>query len=153
VSDEKNFNELIEARVFLETTLAKKATKKRKESDIEKLKKNLDESKQAYNDPVQFARLDSQFHQFIANIADNKFLWRMQQLLHGAVDEFISENVKSDESRIDAIKDHEQIIKDIINQDEDNIEKTVPNHIYICVKHFREKKEADKLSSASMEMN
>lgn len=150
VNDEKNFSELIEARIFLETGLARKAAKKRTQEDIEKLKNNLEAAKSAYDDPVLFARLDSQFHQLIANIADNKFFWRMQQLLHGAVDEFISENVKSDSSRIDAIKDHEKILLDIINQDEDNIAKTMPNHINVCVKHFHEKKETAASNKAAV---
>jgi DNA-binding FadR family transcriptional regulator len=139
ISDEKNFRELIEARVFLETALAKKAALVRKDKDIKKLKEILQKSKLDFDDPVMFAKLDSQFHQLIAVIADNMFMWKMQQLLHGAVEDFISENTKSDKTRIDAIKDHEQILKDIINKDVKNIGKTVPAHISICVEHFKNK--------------
>ena len=136
-TDENRFNELIEARIFLETTLARKAAVTRSVAELERLETNLVESEQALDDPVRFGELDYTFHQIIARIAKNEFLFRMQELLHGTVEEFISENVRNESSRLDALSDHRRIFEAIRRRAPGAVERDMRKHIHVCVDHYR----------------
>lgn len=132
------FNELIEARILLETALAQKAALIRREEDLVKLRKNLEATAAALDDAERFAVLDFEFHQIIARIAKNEFLFRMQEVLHGAVEEFIHENVRQASSRHDALADHRLIVAAVEKQSPEEVELQMRKHIHVCVKHYQD---------------
>ena len=136
----KQFSDLIEARILLETTLAQKAAQNRTEEDIKELRDNLDKAAQAFDDHEKFAALDYEFHQIIGRIAQNDFLMKMQEMLHFTVIEFIIENVKDNATRKKAFKDHEIIFEDIRKKAAGRVKKNVETHINVCVKNFEKNK-------------
>ena len=125
----KEFLELIETRIVLEKAMARKAASLRTDEDIALLRFLVGKMKTTSHLPEVFARVDWQFHQEIARIADNQFLGHMAEMLNGSILEFIMKNVKRESVREKALEDHRRILECIIGQSAEEIGSVMENHI------------------------
>jgi GntR family transcriptional repressor for pyruvate dehydrogenase complex len=71
---EKTILDLIETRLIIEPSIAENAAINRSPEDLALMKDNIASLRELGDDPIEFANLDMQFHQHIANATQNALM-------------------------------------------------------------------------------
>lgn len=109
--------QLIEARLYLETSLAELAAIKSTENERAKLREILNQMKEKERDDQEFADFDSEFHLEIARSAKNPVLSSTLQNTKSFLQVWVERVVENSPSRNWVIEQHTQILEAIENQD------------------------------------
>ncbi len=128
----KTLQDLVEARASIEGELAAIAARRRTESDIEHLRRILDEPGDAMADDKALADLDYSFHREIARIADNEFLTVMMEALSDHIRTFLLNYVRAYRDPVSVIERHRPLLEAITNGDTDRARECARKHIDVC---------------------
>ncbi|OQY07404.1 MAG: hypothetical protein B6I22_03130 [Desulfobacteraceae bacterium 4572_123] len=130
------YEDLFEARMFIEGSLAVLAAQRRSDKDLTTMRKNLELAGTRLNNPEIFGELDYKFHRLIAVMAGNLFLTRMLDIIDDSIQSFLFEHAKNHLSRKNALKRHWEIFYCIGKKDIDNVGALTRRHIKGCKKNF-----------------
>jgi len=127
----KDFGDLVESRVLLETEAARLAAKRRSADDIIQMRKALD----AYTDKVDnggFAvEEDLLFHLKIAEAANNTVLKSLMLIITpDIVNNFTKLEVCKDDRVYSALEEHKIILEHIINQESELAAQAMKEHLH-----------------------
>ncbi|MBN1674687.1 MAG: FadR family transcriptional regulator [Kiritimatiellae bacterium] len=136
VRDDGRLRDLFEARNVIEGEVAVCAAERRTEADLVRLRRLLDEMKEALDEPDRFGDLDYRFHHEIAVVAGNRFFLRMLAILTADVRRFLLEHARSPRSRRAALRTHREILASIEKQDVASAGRIMRRHIGGCLKNY-----------------
>lgn len=85
--DDISFDELMDARLFIEPQLTERAAERAMPEDIEKLKRVNERLEQSSADPALVVECDLLFHETLFEIAGNRVCSRMFAIVHQSVHE------------------------------------------------------------------
>jgi GntR family transcriptional repressor for pyruvate dehydrogenase complex len=128
--EESDFTSLVETRVILETSAAKLAAERRTEEDITELKKAIDAYEKKLKDNEIAVEEDLMFHLKIAEASKNSVLKSLMLIITpDIVDNNIKYNVCNEQTEFKAFREHQQILKCIIDQDGEAASLMMQEHL------------------------
>lgn len=133
----KNIQDYYQTRAILEGLGAKLAAKHVTESSkeqllsiIEKMKETLYKSDQVTEGNEAIIKLNNSFHDYVFEIANNEVLDQMRKTLAYPIALIRSTSWISKSRRLETLKEHDNIAKAIVNEDEEKARKLAEQHIY-----------------------
>lgn len=135
--NEKNVEDLFEARLVIESENARIAALKISKEDIVRLKKCVDFETHEMNDQDKFIQSDVEFHRIINESVDNAFLNRFATSLHilGKASREITGHIPGVIEQ--SLKDHERIVEAIESGNGDAAAKAMKEHLVNVREAFR----------------
>lgn len=134
----RSFRDLLDARIVIEAEVGSLAARNRTREDLEILGGILEECGRCLDDPVQFGRLDLQFHRETARMAGNTVLAEIHSMILHSVEDFVIENVGNPETRRKAHEDHARIRDGISGGLQEQVRSDVQRHIGTCLQRYAE---------------
>lgn len=125
----KRVQELMDARIMIESELAALAARQRTTGDIRRLERILDQEVTAATPPELVAYLDLQFHQELALIADNQFLRLMHEALLAHIRTFLDAYVHKADDRAAILAAHQPVLEAIRHGDAEDARSRMRLHI------------------------
>lgn len=132
------YQNLIDARIVVEKATAAAAAAQRTAKDIAKLERILSKAELELDNAQRFGELDAEFHNTIAGIGGNAFLFEMLHMLHSYVRAFILENVRDRTTREQAHEDHLEILDCIRHGYTNKVEDVMHRHIVTCKTRYED---------------
>ena len=125
--EDSSEEELIEFRQTLDEDVLHLAIRKATSEDVKNLQAYVDQMRKSFSrgELGEAAKLDYQFHQYMAKCTRNRFLERM---VHGVYDLFersIENNILTEEGFASADKHHQEMVDCIITKDEHRVEEVI----------------------------
>ncbi|WP_169786691.1 FadR/GntR family transcriptional regulator [Nitriliruptor alkaliphilus] len=115
--DLNDYEELVEARLYVESALVELAAKKRSDDDLETLRSIVEDMRAARQDPERFLAADYSFHVALAEAAHNRALRSAMIAIRGPLKRLMAARSAHDcerDGNLDrAITDHEAILEGI----------------------------------------
>lgn len=127
--------EIFEARIIMEPQLAKLASQRATQDDLDRLKDIVEEAETLSESQIEeFELLDEQFHSIIANAAHNDVLFRFAQNINKLRGSKLWGNMKykslQKEGRITRYKaEHKAIYYALVNRDFNKVEYLTKKHL------------------------
>lgn len=121
--------QLIEARLYLETSLAELAAIRSTEYERAKLRELLKQMNEENNNDQEFADFDSEFHLEIARSAKNPVLSSTLQNTKSLLQAWVERVVENSPNRNWVIEQHTQILEAIENRDADAAREAMKTHL------------------------
>ena len=126
--------QLMEARLVLEAPLARYACLNTDKNFIETLRANVEEMRRLSVSPEgghhsQYRDIDEQFHDLLAQQADNPFLFRAYKSLEAHVQRFRLFGATGSSDMEHAVAEHTVIIEALVAGDADNVYAAMREHI------------------------
>ena len=127
--DSHNLESLFEARILIESGLARLAATRISKAGIAKLKECLDVERQDLNDVDRFIASDELFHKTIFEGVDNSFLIKIATSLHilGQASRNLTGHIPGVIAR--SLTDHKRILTAIIERDPDKAGAAMEAHL------------------------
>lgn len=124
--------EIYKIRSSLELLVATEAMKHITQSDVDRIKKLLEETERANldNDIKLVVKLFSEFNSNLYDLSKMKILPNMISNLNNYLHRFRVISIEDHIRREKAIKEHEQILQSIVNRDIDLAEMIIKKHLY-----------------------
>ncbi len=110
---DESVNELLEARTFLEGELCALACIRQTPEAMMALEANYKETERSVEDIEAFCRCDMQFHQLIAQMANNRFLAVMHAGLWDQILDVMHRNAATLEDRVRILSRHKKMLEAI----------------------------------------
>lgn len=132
LSDSAATMELLQARRFIETTVAKLAYLNISQEDLSRLEYIVQEMEQAMQEKNlrQYAAKDIEFHMLIANASQNRYLVHMYIIVVNLMDQFIEQSFEVLPAiSLDSIKQHRTIYKNLVGRNEASYMEAIRNHL------------------------
>ncbi len=119
--------ELIEFRQTLDEDVLYLAIQKSTQEDIQTLQEYINRMRQRFNDGEisAAARLDYQFHQYLAHCTRNRFLERMVLGVYDLFERSIEQNIRTEEGFASADQHHQEMVNCIIQRDKSQVEDVI----------------------------
>lgn len=134
--DKKSAFELLEARLYLEGSVAALAAQKATKSDIEKLEEVLKKMTIAGENlnVEEFVRLDVKFHLLIAHGSRNRILFQVVDILRGLLHKLITRVFDTNRDHLNmtfshTLEYHSQILESIKSRNAAKARKIMEKHI------------------------
>jgi GntR family transcriptional repressor for pyruvate dehydrogenase complex len=128
--EESDFQSLVETRVLLEIEAAMKAAERRTEEDIAEIRIALEAYEEKLNNGELAIEEDLLFHLKIAEASKNSVLNSLMLIITpDIIKNFVELKVCNKETNQKTIEEHRIIMKHIINQDVDSVQKAMSNHL------------------------
>ena len=134
--DKKTAYELLEARLYLESSVAALAAQKATEKDIQSLEGVLLEMEDAAAklDVNEFTKLDVKFHLLIAEGSRNKILFQVVNILRGLLQKLVNRVFDTHQDRLEetfnhTIGYHREILDSVKFHDISKARKAMEKHI------------------------
>lgn len=124
-----NIEELIEARLTIETQIAGIAAEKATKKDIDKLEMIINQMKQAVDNNDAFQEWDLTFHRTLAEMARNSFLIQVMKILQEITSLWISKTIRMENIKEIAIRQHEEILTAIQANDVQKTKEEIRYHL------------------------
>jgi len=127
--NDKNLEDLFEARLIVEAENARIAARKISEEDIDRLKKCVDFEADELNDQDKFIQSDVEFHRIINESVDNAFLNRFATSLHvlGKASREITGHIPGVIEQ--SLVDHQKIVAAMEARDGDAAASAMKSHL------------------------
>ena len=127
--NDKNLEDLFEARLIVEAENARIAARKISEEDIDRLKKCVDFEAHELNDQDKFIQSDVEFHSIINESVDNAFLNRFATSLHvlGKASREITGHIPGVIEQ--SLVDHQKIVAAMEARDGDAAASAMKSHL------------------------
>lgn len=133
---DQNLRDLFEARLLIETEMARQAARRHTRSDTDTLHEILQRTESALDNAVQFSELDYEFHQAVARAAGNVFLRKMLDVLSEHVRTFLDKHARSPASRKAALQTHRELADHISAGSADKAADTMARHLRGCRSNY-----------------
>ena len=127
--DDHNIEDLFEARIVVESAIAKLAAKKISSEQLTHLRDLVGDEDSLLDDPQKFIDADVQFHRTIFDAADNSFLIRVATSLHvlGRASREITGYIPGVLKK--SIKDHQKILEALEERDAEKAGAAMERHL------------------------
>lgn len=125
----RGLDELKEARIWLESSLVRMATRNASAKDLENLEASLRDLREARGDPAGFVAADMAFHGLIADMSGNALVAAMTKGMLGWLSRFKRDLVAVRGKERLTIEEHEKIFRAIAGGDAEAAAKTMAEHI------------------------
>jgi GntR family transcriptional repressor for pyruvate dehydrogenase complex len=134
---EREFQDVGEARMILETELAALAATRAEPSDFDHLQSILDEMKGSLNGAGRdYAALDVEFHLAIAKSSQNRLLHELLVPIRSVLQEFISKSQELPGIKESAQEHHTRILSALRQRDPEKARRAMRAHLSTCEKAF-----------------
>jgi GntR family transcriptional regulator, transcriptional repressor for pyruvate dehydrogenase complex len=127
--EEVNVRKLYDARVLIESDVARRAAEEITEEQLARLTKILDAQALRLDDPVSFRLSDGEFHEVIWRGAANPFLYRIGKSLNVLGMEFRRLASETPGVLAQSHRDHLEIVKALRAHDQDAAAKAAATHM------------------------
>lgn len=117
--------ELFKIRTALEVLICESACDNRPESALPELHRLVDLLNEEYEDPLEYMKINYQFHFYIFKLADSPILLEMLDSIWTRLGPYIINAFDEDLLYTEAKPTHEKIVKALIEQDKKLIKKTI----------------------------
>jgi GntR family transcriptional repressor for pyruvate dehydrogenase complex len=121
--------DFFEARMLIESEAVRLCASRRTREDLEDLKKILDSSEAALEDPRRFGELDFLFHNRVSKAAGNIFIDKMMGCLNEYIKKYLLMLANNPENRKRSLVNHRNILEMIEKEDVDNAGKVTRKHL------------------------
>jgi GntR family transcriptional repressor for pyruvate dehydrogenase complex len=122
--------ELLEIRLFLEIETVRLAALRRNEEDIENMKKAIEQMEQEIESGESGFNGDNAFHHAISNAADNRVLQQFVNMCGNLLEVEREAHLNNRDGESEkALGQHKKILEAIRNEDEEEAQKIMRNHI------------------------
>jgi len=127
--DDHNIEDLFEARILVESAIAKLAAKKISSEQLTHLRDLVGDEDSLLDDPQEFIDADVQFHRTIFDAAENSFLIRVATSLHvlGRASREITGYIPGVLKK--SIKDHQKILEALEERDAEKAGAAMERHL------------------------
>ncbi|KAA0969619.1 transcriptional regulator NanR [Aureimonas fodinaquatilis] len=136
LADDGGEKEFQDARILLESALARDAARNASAEDIAMLKQALEQNESAIGDLPRFANTDVEFHRALVRTSRNSIF----EALHEAVADWLSSqrltSLKAEGSMADAFTAHGRIYDAIASRDPDEAEKQMAAHLKSVARYY-----------------
>jgi GntR family transcriptional regulator, transcriptional repressor for pyruvate dehydrogenase complex len=133
---DRNLRDLFEARLLIETELARFAASRHTQEHLADLDEILARTGESLDNAEQFGALDYAFHQSIAHAAGNVFLRKMLDALSEQVRTFLAQHAQSPASRTAALRTHRDIVQAVRAGDADSAAAIMARHLKGCKSNY-----------------
>jgi GntR family transcriptional regulator, sialic acid-inducible nan operon repressor len=120
---------LKEARVFLETGMARLAAERATPEDVQRLRERVDEHRLALEQQDEFLARDKAFHREIATISGNPIYPTMVEALFNWASEYYQSIVRAPGLEALTLSEHERILEAIAAHDAPAAEQAMRDHL------------------------
>ncbi|WP_119153422.1 transcriptional regulator NanR [Caldimonas tepidiphila] len=120
---------LKDARIFLETGMARLAAQQAGEADVARLRRRLEEHRAAMDDLQHFLARDMAFHREIAAISGNPIYPAIVEALFGWAGEYYQKLVRAPGAERLTLAEHERIVDAIAARDPQAAEDAMREHL------------------------
>lgn len=121
--------DFFEARVLIESEAVVLCALRRSDDDVHDLQQIIDQSREAIDDPTQYAELDYLFHSKISQMSRNIFINKMLECLNDFIKEYLVILAKDKNSRQRSLSSHINIFECIKNKDAENAGRIIREHL------------------------
>lgn len=136
INSNKNFIDLINARIMFEPSIAEEASRNRNDEDVLKLRSNFKKMK-SNNDLLVHAQLDVEFHLLVAQATHNNLIPLIIDPIHKLMPEIKSLVMKNvPNARKSALKMHKQIIDAIEEKNPPLAFQSMKSHLSVALEHL-----------------
>lgn len=129
---------LKEARVFLETGLARTAAQRATAQDVERLHQRLAEQRAAMVDLDRFIERDMAFHREVAAISGNPIFPAIVEAMFGWAGEYYQSMVRAPGAEELTLAEHRRIIDAIADHDPGRAAKAMSDHLLRANELYRQ---------------
>lgn len=129
---------LMHARMSFEPEITRLAAKNRTNQNLEDLNASLQKMIDTREDRLVMAQHDMNFHRILSASTDNPIIPIIMEPIYCMLDTFIIENFQLSRAPEAAIHDHQQIIKHIAEQNEEEAYNAMANHMNTAKMHWDE---------------
>ncbi len=147
LKDAQSVNELLDARMLIESAVVSQCTGAISQADLDALEILVRKQRQALEDQnlTEFWECDTKFHLQLVLATKNRYLFRMYMEIFQQTKEFITETFKEiPQTIIDAICLHEKIYAAMVMRDSKEAAALTAQHIRLvkqhCEAYFQRKK-------------
>ena len=127
---------LKQARLQFEVAMIRTAAQRATPSQIEHLRRLLQEHKAALDNPQRFLATDMAFHRAIAQISGNAIYQAVSQAMLEWLEQFHHEAVRAPGAEKTTFNEHTRMFKCIAEHDADGAAKTLIAHLKRANKHY-----------------
>lgn len=131
----KRVQDLVEARLMLESQTALLAAQRATEEDLSEIEETIRGMAAAIDRPGRFLEHDLQFHLTIARAAQNAILYSLLTMIRGYLQEWIKNSLETPSTHsVEArarlsLDEHEQILRSLRRQDSEGAQEAMKDHI------------------------
>ena len=129
---------LKDARIFLETGMARLAAQQAGEADVARLRRRLDEHRAAMDDLQHFLARDMAFHREIAAISGNPIYPAIVEALFGWAGEYYQKLVRAPGAEHLTLAEHGRIVDAIAARDPQAAEDAMREHLTRANRLYRQ---------------
>jgi GntR family transcriptional regulator, transcriptional repressor for pyruvate dehydrogenase complex len=135
--NEKELEDVSEARLILETELAALAAERLEPADLERLDQLMEDMKGTIeSNGRDYAELDVEFHLAIATCSKNQVLHELLMPIRGVLQEFIAKSQELPGLRADAHDHHTKILAALRQRNPERARRAMRAHLHTCQKAF-----------------
>lgn len=147
----QTLEDLKQARLLFETSMAKLAARNATASDIRQLEQALDRQKAAMQDVPQFVKCDMAFHVAIASISHNSVCTMLSEAMLDWIFRFRRELLRLPGSELITMAEHQRLLAAIASHDEGEAERAMTEHLTRSNERYRILEDAVSRRTASKE--
>ncbi|MBW2367952.1 MAG: FadR family transcriptional regulator [Deltaproteobacteria bacterium] len=126
--DPDRMNDLIEARILIDSEVAAKVAGKRTQKQIKHLKSLLKFDDKVLSNSELYAKQDYQFHLALTEMAGNQFFLAIYQALSRQIKAFLIQIANNAEDRKTFMENHRPLLKAIIDRDVEKARQLAREH-------------------------
>lgn len=147
--DDHNLQSLFEARILIESGLARLAATRISDEQIERLRACVEMDKEALSDRERFTELDVEFHWTIFEAADNSFLQRVAKSLQvlGRASREITSHIPGVLEQ--SLEDHKRIVEAMAARDPDQAATAMKSHLWNVRNAYNRAHDREGVASAT----
>ncbi|MBO5959222.1 MAG: FadR family transcriptional regulator [Lentisphaeria bacterium] len=123
------YNDLLEARIALELSVAPLLIKRINREHTEILQGLIDEMKQSIDDPVRADALDREFHLQLLAVSGNSVLKLYSNVLYTIFRQEFRKDYQTARWIKRSLDDHQQILNAITSGDEEKVRQLISSHL------------------------
>lgn len=128
---------LKDARLFLETGMARRAAERATDADLTRLRERFDEHRQALNQLELFLERDMAFHREIARIGGNPIFPALVEATFRWASEYYSSIVRAPGAENVTLAEHQRLLDAICAHDPDQAEQAMRDHLTRASDQYR----------------
>jgi len=135
---ERQVNDLMEARRYLEVDIAGLAAERRNEEGLSALRATLEKMRAAGSDIAAYVDADVEFHLALANASGNQVLTDLVRIIRSLVDVWARRVLEAAGETVTSLKMHEPIVKAVVERDVVGAREAMQRHMERAERRLRE---------------
>jgi GntR family transcriptional repressor for pyruvate dehydrogenase complex len=138
ITEKHGIEDLMEARIALESVTAAKAARRVNREDLDKFDAILAKMKKALDDPRRFTELDVEFHVTMAAVSENFLIHDLVLMIRGQLQKVLARVLRLPNARPSTLKEHISIIEALRRGDSNTAAQAMSRHLESALNRYRE---------------